>query len=74
MSAEMDQVMKLRKRLDSTVGRLEAEQKEFQEMLRLIKNEKTRRRCVWAVIFVSTAIIFSWVASLFVPREKVLIY
>jgi hypothetical protein len=77
MSAEMertlDTVMKLRKRLESTVGRLEAEQKGFQEMLRQTKNEKPRRYCVWAVFIVPAAILFLWVISPQVLRDNVLI-
>jgi hypothetical protein len=70
----LTQVLKLRKRLESTVSRLEEEQKEFQDVLGLIRGKETRRPCVWAVIFISTAIFFWWVASLSAPTEKVLVY
>jgi hypothetical protein len=42
MERTLEEVMKLRRRLESTVGRLEAEQKEFREMLRQLRKEETR--------------------------------
>jgi hypothetical protein len=42
MERTLDQVIKLRKRLESAVGRLEAEQKEFQGMLRQMRKEESR--------------------------------
>jgi hypothetical protein len=77
MSADMertlDSVMTLRKRLASTVDRLEAEQKIFQGMLRKPGNKETRRTFVWVAIFAATTIFFSWIASLYVPRGRVII-